>query len=639
MSFYFDSDDEDGGGDNKFLCPICGSKESYADDAGTLFCAMCFSQSQTQQKDEELDCFEMNGLAARGRNGHFLVVSRSGSRGLQGRSRCPPNDTYDTSKPLPSLEECLKGFTTILRACLKSAIHILHLSKSHSIIVENAVRQTWLAFLQSWQDGAEFYKKYHPEVRISLRDSFLNRPGYKRMLFRFLTNKALQRVRSEKNNKDESDSDNDAKHANFEKAECTKSESNEKQRKLRTYATLPSLLNLYRRKGPKEAALRLSLNMHTVAAFLLSALSKLGVTAPHLAKWIGTGEIPLLNPYKTVFDEEMQSKMDAIAYAFRMDRVPTTELIEFKTKLLLISAGQPSTLITPASVPLLTKRLVSDLSLEPRILNITLALMGENPHPTGEWLPSSLKNLREIKSRGQILAAIVVACKLVNGFESRRYGWDHGSIVPWNDEQVLDVSNPSAYADFVGTHIIAGRPEERKYVHLDFAGSNDDAMPPPELCARQKSAVPIMAGEPNPQEPRMKRLQKYHEWNVKLRKRKALWADANGVEHYVVNNLKSRYEHVHPHYQVLLETMSLLADVKASSIHKFVCILDREIHHICRPWDIPLYNKVRTGRKNRRTDEEMSSSQDCQGKKIKLESQSEASDSSSSDSESSSALF
>ena len=100
--------------------------------------------------------------------------------------------------------------------------------------------------------------------------------------------------------------------------------------------------------------------------------------------------IPLLNPYKRVLNEEMQYKIEPIAYAFRMDRVPTTESIEYQANLLFIAARETPQLITPTSVPLLTARLVSDLNLEPRILNVALALLGEKPHGKDGWLPVAL---------------------------------------------------------------------------------------------------------------------------------------------------------------------------------------------------------------------------------------------------------
>jgi REP element-mobilizing transposase RayT len=152
--------------------------------------------------------------------------------------------------------------------------------------------------------------------------------------------------------------------------------------------------------------------------------------------------------------------------------------------------------------------------------------------------------------------------------------------------------------DFVNTHVLAGRPAERDRDPPDFLLVNEQSMQ--FQSKRKRAPVPIMAGEPNPRQPYMKRLQKYHEWRARLKKRKATWADANGVTHFMVYALNSRHEHLHPHYQVLLETMSLVADVKASSIHSRVCILDREIHYLCRPWDEPQDHKLRAREKRRK---------------------------------------
>jgi hypothetical protein len=599
MSFYFDSDDEGDVGDNSFVCPNCGSTQSYADDSGHLFCSLCFSQSQTQPNEAEFEYDEVQALVARGRGGQMMGVTYAGGGRNRERHRTRlPMDSYDVSRPLPSLEECLQAYTAIIQACLESACTILELNHRQSDMVKNSVRQMWLAFLQSWQDGAEFYKKYHPEVRISLRDCFLSRTHHKSNVFRVLTNRAVERIKKERedtsdsSSESSSDRDSHTEGSSDDEGESSQaSESDEKERAnkstTKAVATLSSMLDLYRRKGRMEAALRLSPSMSMVASLLLTRLCKLGVSAPHIAKWIGTGMIPLLNAYKMVLNDELQYKVEPIAHAFRMDRVPTTERIEFQANLLFIAASETPVLIPPVSVPLLTARLVSDLNLEPRILNVALALLGTKPHTiTDEWLPVALKKLHPIKSRAHILAAIAVACKLQPGLESQKYRWDHGGVVPWNDEQVSDVTNPLEYVAFVEAHILDGRPVANKRVHPDFL-ENSHSVTRVHTKKRKRSDLPVMAGEPNPRQPSMKRLQKYHEWRVMLKKRKAIWADANGLEHYMVYRRHSKLEHLHPHYQVLLEVMSLVADVKAKAIHRIVCSLDREIHYLCRPWEEP----------------------------------------------------
>ena len=218
-----------------------------------------------------------------------------------------------------------------------------------------------------------------------------------------------------------------------------------------------------------------------------------------------------------------------------------------------------------------------------------------------------------------------MACKLQPGWESQKYRWDHGSVVPWNDEQVSDVMNPLEYLKFVDDHILDGRPVVKTPVNLDFLGHNDTATRVNKK--RNPSELPVMAGEPNPSQPSMKRLQKYHEWRKRLKKRKATWADANGLEHYMVYPLHSRLEHLHPHYQVLLETMSLVADVKASKIHRIVCCLDREIHYLCRPWEEPGEDWPQTkARKRSRTTRAVKSNKD---QKPKMEDKAETTDRSS----------
>ena len=595
MSFYFDDDDADDDADDQaFLCINCGSTNFYADESGQLFCALCFSQSQTQQNEAELEYEEVQALVARNRGGNVIGVAYNRKSRTRHRQ---PMTAYDKARPLPNLEECLEGYTTVIQGCIEAVCDILELEHYQAKIVEKAVRDMWLAFLKAWQEGAEFYNRYHPEVRISLRDAFLRLPGLRSNVNRQLTHQAVERNKKKrKQGSDIVEDENEEDNVDEEVEEVVEEERNPKKKqkpkvkyKAIPVASLRSMLDMYMRKGPKEAALRLHPTMSMVASLLLTALSKLGVQAPHIAKWISTGKLPLLNAFKTIFDKDMQAKMDLISYHFRMDRVPTTEALEWQAKLLFVAAGREPRLITPASVPLLAARLVSDLKLENRILTTTLALLGHEPHHAveeGEWLPVALEHLEDIKTRTHILAAIAVACKLNPASEIRKYRRDHDHAIPWNDDQVSFVQSPSAYIDFVYHHVLEGRAENSK-VPPNFLKS-DDKVKSDEVLETKETAQEgaVMTGERNPNQPSMKCLQKYHAWLMTLKHRKAVWADANGVGHYMVYKIATTLEHLHPHYQVLLETMSHVADVKAVSIHRVVLLLDQEILFLARPQDV-----------------------------------------------------
>jgi hypothetical protein len=586
MSFYLDSDNDDDDNDNdiapKFTCPNCGSSNSYQDDAGNLYCSACFSQSQTQPNEADFDFEDLHAIAARNRSGQF-ISHQPGNQNHRKRCIRKPLEMYDTSQPLPSLEECLSAYTTILRKSIKCVSEILGLNNSQSYTIEMAIRQVWLEYLKTWQEGSEFYQKYHPEMKFSLRDSFIFCPGFKSSIFKYFTNKIAEKIDKEKEEGSEghvSSEDTDTHIASDKEAVQGK--------KMKFNAILSQMLKVYNRKGKLEAALYLRPRMSLIASLLLTALCKLGVAAPHIVKWISTGKIPLLNAYSVVLSEDEKLKMRLIPFSFRLNQLPSSKMVEYKAKLLMIVAGQKPQLVPPNSVPLLTARLVSDLHLEQRILVYALALLGKNPPAQeDEWLPRPLEALQNVKSRVSVLAAIAVACKLTPGLEKRKYRWDHGADIPWNEDQIDFVRDPISYLQFVNKHILADRTEEETKVKPCFLPNIDhsDVLSEDEKSLTSKGIPPIMAGLSNPNQPEMTRLQKYHEWRLQLRKRKAVWADANGVESYIVYPHHSKLSNLHPHYQILLETMALLADVKASNIHLMVCTLDREIWRTCRAYE------------------------------------------------------
>jgi hypothetical protein len=618
MSFYLDDDDDDYGNrldpdteEQEFVCPNCDSNDSYTDNAGTLFCSQCFSQSQTQQNEAELEYEDVQALVARGHGGRLVQArgarGRRSSMGIR-KSRRKPLHTYDKSKPLPSIEECLRGYTVVIQSALKAVLPLLHLEQEQETIVMDAVRHTWLHYLKSWQEGADFYRSLHPEVRITMRDAFIRDPAQRHMLSRILTHRAMQLVKKERQKKEDEESDDD----DDDKSDTKEDDGDEQEHEeavedndmepiqsVKAVANLSSVLELYKRRGRKEAALSLYPSMSMVASLFLSVLHRFGIAAPHLAKWIACGKLPLLNAYKRCLDENLQSKLEHVAYAFRMDRVPTTQLIEFQTKMLCIATDQEPKLVTPASIPLLTARLVGNLQFGPVVLNYALALMGETPQVSlqdtnqAQWLPTPL--MRNADSRVHVLAAIAVACKLLPGFETRKFhhlcvpGMD---TIPWNEDQTHLVAKSSAmasYLKFVEQHVMDGRNPQvniaGKALLPDFLKDVDDNSNDKKMAATKRPPPPIlMADTNNPNQPTKRNLSKYQAFKLLLRKQKAMWADTNGLGAYVVyNDPNARLQNCHPHYQLLLEVMGHTEDVKADHIHAIVKQVDKEVLFRCRP--------------------------------------------------------
>lgn len=371
MSFYFDDYDDDhidpsqGSRNNEFHCPDCGSSESYTDDTGQVYCANCHAQSQTQQNEAEMDFAELELLGAKGRTGRLLVVREKKG----GRKRRPYSD-LDNSKKLPTLEECLQGYSTVILVCLKAMQKILALDDEIYQKLKKRALRIWLAYLKSWEEGAEFYRKYHPEVRISLRDSFFSNPSIKNALNRFLFDKAVKKVRKERNQ-----SQGRRKSPSHEKDYDLEGAS--KNERKTAPATVGEMLNLYKRQTHKEAALKIRLSMTTVAAFVLAATWGFGVTGYDMNKWIMAGEIPLLNAYKKCLSEDQQDTLYPFNGAFRLFKLPPSLKIEYLAKLILIAARRDPILINNKSAPAMVKRLVQSMQLPPEVSENAIGILAQ----------------------------------------------------------------------------------------------------------------------------------------------------------------------------------------------------------------------------------------------------------------------
>ena len=224
--------------------------------------------------------------------------------------------------------------------------------------------------------------------------------------------------------------------------------------------------------GRKEAALILEPGMLMVAGMILLATSSLGVTAGHVRKWISTGVLPLLDSWPLLRPEE-QRPLLPIKDFFRLHTLPSIATIEKLAANLQVACGfrprtiklhkksngrkvltkaslsfKPGRLLVPASVPLITARFVGELGLSQKVLNYALAIIGikdlggrsgrsddDNDLATGAkddenindnldikqmWLPPHLRKARPdlILDKHRILAVIVVACKMIPGWQN-----------------------------------------------------------------------------------------------------------------------------------------------------------------------------------------------------------------------------
>lgn len=207
----------------------------------------------------------------------------------------------------------------------------------------------------------------------------------------------------------------------------------------------------------KEAALILEPSMLMVASMLLLATSSLGITAGHIRKWIANCSLPLLDSFSLLRPDEQQA-LKPIQDFFRLHSLPSVATLERmatnlqvacgykprKIKLLHMHNGRktktessrsfkPGRLLVPASVPVATARFVGELGLSQKVLTYALAIIGIktldlnistmdelNLDLTTMWIPPHLKRARPdlILDRHKILAVIVVACKMIPGWQN-----------------------------------------------------------------------------------------------------------------------------------------------------------------------------------------------------------------------------
>ena len=299
--------------------------------------------------------------------------------------------------------------------------------------------------------------------------------------------------------------------------------------------------------------------------------------------------------------------------------------------------------VTPKSVPLLTARLVKDLGFGKQILDRSLALMGILTHvPSHVWHPGPLEGARpqNLATAAQVLAVIAVACRMTPGWETwaypgpmalalsnnqmdesddeivdfqkreqeekrRRVESESSRFVPYNEEHVRLLRNGplvEGYLDFLEDHILdeieAIFPRFRstlKTPNLEKTAWSSDSRDEEKVVQRQ-----VLKESWNPFCPeRPWRRQKMHDWKLRLKRKRAQWADANGLGEYVIyadpdthaKDMKrvgkrkriSIPEPFHSQYGLLLEYMSYKANVSPSKIHAAIVVLDDEVLRLVRP--------------------------------------------------------
>jgi hypothetical protein len=155
------------------------------------------------------------------------------------------------------------------------------------------------------------------------------------------------------------------------------------------------------------------------------------------------------------------------------------------------TTAKPGRMLTPASVPMMTARFVSDLEFGQQVLNYSLALMGlpfvvpEQSHPRtstntddddddkrkddnhtspSNWMPPSLKAARPdlLVEPSHILGVIVVACRLVPG-------WDC-----WSYTRPLDKGHDATFSSSLSKQGIKAKNKTDQVGHFSLHQNSQD---------------------------------------------------------------------------------------------------------------------------------------------------------------------
>lgn len=443
------------------------------------------SQNIVAASQMEMDIEDALGLAGRNRGGQLMGRAGNrgggGKRGRPGKTFAE----YDTSVKLPDTLECIEGIQRILRESTKIICDIAGSSKQDFPNVLDTVKAMWQAYLVSWKEGAEYYSPRYPEIRFSFRDQFLSgfqRSNVSKTLSYKAAKKLKEQITKEENDKfDEDHHSNSDDNSNHQDVVVREMEDDESHCSDLTAEVVPTaskadfkrsaITQMIQRHlkrngsattssvGRKEAALMLEPSMLMVACILLIATASLGVTTNHIRRWIANGSLPLLNAFALLKPND-QTLLKPITQFFRLASVPSVNSFERMLMNLHVACGykprpillrktnkrkvladasksfKPGRTILPSHVPIIAARFVADLGLKQQVLNYTLSIMGQpisneklTPNETELsksarfWLPPPLRKARPdfLLDTTRILAVIVVACKMIPGWEEMTF--------------------------------------------------------------------------------------------------------------------------------------------------------------------------------------------------------------------------
>lgn len=362
MSFYLDDYPEEGQTD---LCPHCGGRDFYSDPvSGTLTCSSCYTQSQSQH--EEIDIDEGLGLAAMSGK-RTKTVKVQGSNGGKGGKVARDLRDYDSSRKLPDVESCCLAFQWLLSDASKHVVKLSGMNEQHAnkhpdhyqdepspSVLELTVKRIWFDYLNTWTQSAQYYSKKYPEMRVSFRDLFLS-DTRRSVLVRHLSvtigkrveEEMIQKMQTKMQSKDgarihdhmSTSSADDTGNAIIDRAD-----SASKNRKL--IISVPKLcsqvLNSHQTQDrhrlsngcyeidPFAAAIQIQPSLTLLLSIIQLALIhlKTGYAAYHLTSWVTNGSLPhALNGY-ALLPANLKDRVIMVKKFFVRSFVPPADTVD-----------------------------------------------------------------------------------------------------------------------------------------------------------------------------------------------------------------------------------------------------------------------------------------------------------------------
>lgn len=435
-----------------------------------------------------------------------------------------------------------------------SELHRMRILRKRRRTVHRTVRTLWNTYLSSWSEGAEKYGALHAAVRFSLRDCFAHAAAHRILVMNAIAARhgagtafhgpqdgaddqrgggvgvgvgdAYDRSRpdavpdrapsrhpaarveadrdqehSDSSSDDwssssRSDSSNDTRPHRSRRRAIPGSERERRRQKRGSDSYIRRVLRHHRRHLPKTApdlALWTPPTMTMAAALLWLAVSDVGTASPHrFCGWISQGVLPLVDAYAALLTPEQQKAIGPLAYAFRLDAVPTPHMLMQKSTHLAVACRLKAECARgpciDGTVPNLGERVVE--GGEPkrrrskhrnRAFFWTQAsltwMLGQLVADCGlgqSVLDRSLRFADQLRCRGhfpdkleRVVALVVVACFLEPDWREWRYErrtlsgippdpmertQTTAATVPWNADQLREMRNGPGclgYASFL----------------------------------------------------------------------------------------------------------------------------------------------------------------------------------------------